>query len=122
MWEPALPDIRARVPLKWGKPGRHDVQSLIIKVLSAHDVNVVYRPEHCGQSGDISDGDDRDDGVAMCVDSTGVPCSDCVSPHLISLVIIMGTDSHHSGSSTNDRIMHVFGLIITKTNNQNSFE
>ena len=34
-------------------------------VLSRHDVNVVYRPEHCGQSGDISDGDDSDDGEAM---------------------------------------------------------
>ena len=68
---------------------------LQIEGLSRHDVNVVYRPEHCGQSGDISDGDDSGDGVAMCVDSLS-PVPDVpaliVSPRItLSLVIIMGT-------------------------------
>ena len=98
------------------------IPSLTNRVLSPHDVNVVYRPGHCGQSGDISDGDDSGDGVAMCVDSLS-PVSDVpgliVSPRItLSLVIIMGTGlitpDHHPTRITNDRIMHVFGLINTK--------
>ena len=97
-------------------------------VLSRHDINVVYRPEHCGQSGDISDGDDSNDGGAMCGQAVpGVPAPH-VSPRItLSPVIIMGTawpliTPDHSTRITNDRIMYVFGLINTKTNNQNNFE
>ena len=97
------------------------IPSLTNRVLSPHDVSVVYRPEHCGQSGDISDGDDSGDGVAMCgqpVPSPRCPRSDCVAPHHLSLVIIMGTGlitpDHHPTRITNDRIMQVFSLINTK--------
>ena len=128
MSEPALPDTGARVRLKQ-EAIVTQVPSLVTVwlevVLSRHDVNVVYRPEHCGQSGDISDDDDSDDGVSRLFLMSPAPH---VSPRItLSLVIIMGTarpliTPDHSARITNDRIMYVFGLINTKTNNQNNFE
>ena len=93
---------------------------LQIVCLSRHDVNVVYRPEHCGQSGDISDGDDSDDGVAMCVDSPRCPpvlmCRSASHYHSSSsweLTLI--TPDHPTRITNDDRIMCVFGLVNTKT-------
>ena len=87
--------------------------------LSRHDVNVVYRPEHCGQSGDISDGDDSDDGVAMCVDSPRCPpvlmCRPASHYHSSSSWELTLITPDHPTRITNDRIMYVFGLINTKT-------
>lgn len=104
MSEPALPDTGARVRLKQ-EAIVTQVPSLVTVwlevVLSRHDVNVVYRPEHCGQSGDISDGDDSDDGEAMCGQAVpGVPRSSCVTSHHIITRHHHGNcpASHHSRS------------------------
>lgn len=100
MSEPALPDTGARVRLKQ-EASDHDESPIINEcwVLSGHDVDVVYRPEHCGQSGDISDGDDSSDGEAMC-GVPGVPRSSCVAPHHIITRHHHGNcpASHHSRS------------------------